>query len=48
MGDEDLYLVENLDPEEKDFVDKKVKDGVKIDKDESLELDDCSIDLGAN
>jgi hypothetical protein len=45
VGDDDLYLVEDLDPEEKVVSDKKVEDGVKIEKDESLNLDDCSINL---
>jgi hypothetical protein len=48
IGDDDLYLVENLDPEENVDDDKNVEDGVKIEKDESLELDDCSIDLRAD
>jgi len=44
VRDDYLYLVENLDPEEKVVVDKKVEDVVKIEKDENLNLDDCSID----
>jgi len=47
VGDDDIYLVENLDPEEKIDSDKKVGDGVKIEKDENLNLD-RSIDLGAD
>jgi len=43
---EDLYIVENYDPKEKVDADKKVVDKVKIEKDESLGLDDCSIDHG--
>jgi len=48
IGDDDLYLVENLDPEENVVAHKKVGVEVKIEKDESLGLDDCSIDLGAD
>jgi hypothetical protein len=40
-----LY-VENLDPQEKVVGDKKVGDEVEIEKDEILNLDECSIDLG--
>jgi len=36
---------ENLDPEEKVTADIKVGDEVKIEKNESLGLDDCSIGL---
>ena len=46
IGGDDWYLVEDLDPEEKVIVDKKVGDGVKIGKDESPGLDDYSIDIG--
>jgi len=48
IGDDDLYFVENLDHEENIDADKNFGDGVKIEKDESLELDDCSIDLRAD
>lgn len=48
VEDDGLYFVKNLDPEEKVDADKKVGDGVKIEKDENLGLDDCSIDLGAD
>jgi len=41
-----LYVVENPDHEDKVAAHKKVKNEVKIGKDESLQLDDCSIDLG--
>ncbi|KEH26754.1 hypothetical protein MTR_6g071585 [Medicago truncatula] len=41
IGDDDLYLVENLDPEKNVVAHKKVGDRVKIEKDESLGLDDC-------
>lgn len=43
-----MYFVENLDPEEKVIADKKVGDRVKIEKDESFNLDDCSIDIGVD
>jgi len=33
LGDDDLFLVENLEPKKKVFADKKVGDGVKIEKD---------------
>jgi len=46
IGDDILFRVENLNLEEKVAADKKVGDGVKIEKDESLGLDDYSIDLG--
>jgi hypothetical protein len=40
-----LYIIENLDPEEKIVVEKKVKDDVKMEKDENFNLDNVSIDL---
>jgi len=40
--DEDLHVIENLDPKEEVVVEKKVEDGVKIEKDN---LDDVIIDL---
>lgn len=40
IGDDDLYLIKNLDPKEKVVANKKVGDGVKIEKEENLELDD--------
>jgi hypothetical protein len=43
-----LYIIENLDLEEKIVAEKKIEDGVKIEKDESFNLYDVSIDLGAN
>jgi len=45
--DQDLYIIENLDPEEKVVVGKKVEDGVKLEKKDSFNLDDIDIDLGA-
>jgi len=45
IGDDDLYLVENLNHEEKVLTGKKVEDGVKIEKDKSLGLVDCSVDV---
>ncbi|AES98801.1 hypothetical protein MTR_5g072990 [Medicago truncatula] len=46
--DEDLYIIENLNPVKKLDVEKKVEDGVKIENDKSYNLDDVSIDLGAD
>jgi len=46
--DEDMYIIENLDPGKNVVAEKKVEDGVKIKNDESFNLDDCSIDLGAD
>jgi len=48
LGDDNLYIAENLDLEEKVVAHMMVGDGVHIEKDESLGLDDCSIctDLG--
>jgi len=43
--DQDLYIVENLDSEEKVVADKKVGDEVKIESDENFNLDDCSVYL---
>ena len=49
VGDgQNLYIVENLDPEEKVVTDKKVGDGVKIENYESFNFDDSGIDLGAD
>lgn len=48
MGYNDLYIDENLDLKEKAATDKKVGHGVKFEKDESLNLDDCSINFGAD
>jgi hypothetical protein len=45
IGDDDLFLVENLDPKDKIVADKKVGYEVEFEKDEILVLDDCSIDL---
>ena len=42
-----MVIVEDLEFEEKIVVDKKDEDEVKIQVD-SLGLDDCSIDLGAD
>jgi hypothetical protein len=47
IGDDNLFIVENVDPQEKVDNDKEVGDGVKI-EDESLGLDDCSNGLVAN
>jgi len=46
--DEDLYIMENLDQEEKVVAEKKVEDGVKIEKEDSFNLDDVGINLGVN
>jgi len=48
IEDDNLYLIENLDPKEKVDAHKKVRDGVKIEKDGSLRLDDSCIYLGAD
>jgi hypothetical protein len=45
--DQDLYIIENLNREEKVVVGKKVKDDVKLEKEDSFNLDDIDIDLGA-
>jgi len=45
--DEDLYIIENHDPEYKVVVEKKAKDGVKIEKEDSCNLDDVDIDFWA-
>jgi len=45
---DDLYLVEHLDPKDKVVAHKKVEEGIKIQKDEIIRLDDCSIDLSAD
>jgi len=45
--DQDLYIIENLDLENKVVVGKKGEDGVKIEKEDSFNLDDIDIDLGA-
>jgi len=46
VGDDDLHIAENLDPEETIAIDKKVRHGVKFEIDESLNLDHCSINRG--
>ena len=46
--DEYLYIIENLDPEEELVAEKKVEDGVRIEKDDNINLDDVNIDLGAD
>jgi hypothetical protein len=46
--DEDLYIIENLDPKKKVVAEKMVEDGVKIEKEDSFNLDDVGIDLGAD
>jgi len=48
IGCNDLYLVEHIDPKEKVAADKKVRHRVKFENDENINLDDCSINLGAN
>jgi len=45
--DQDLYIIENLDLEEKVVVWKNVEDGVKLEKEDNFNLDDIDIDLGA-
>jgi len=40
--DQDLYIIKNLDPEPG----KNVQDGVKLEKEDSFNLDDIDIDLG--
>jgi len=45
--DQDLYIIENLDPEEKVVEGKKPEDVVKLEKKDSFNLDDIDIDLGA-
>jgi hypothetical protein len=45
IGDDDVFIVENLEPQDKIANDKKLKDRVKI-EDEIIRLDDCSIDIG--
>jgi len=44
--DEDLYIIEDLDLEENVVPGKKAKDGVKLEKEDSFNLDDIDIDLG--
>jgi hypothetical protein len=44
---DDLFIAENFEPQEKVVVDNKVGDGVMV-EDESLKLDDCSIEHGAD
>jgi hypothetical protein len=46
--DEDLYIIENLDLEEKVVAEKKVEDDVKIEKEDNFNLDDVDINLGVN
>jgi len=41
IWDDNLFILENADPQEKVSNDKEVGDGVKIEG-ESLRLDDCS------
>jgi len=41
--DQDLFIIENLDPEPR----KKVEDGVKLEKEDNFNLDDIDIDLRA-
>jgi len=43
-----LFLIENLKLKEKVVADKKVRDGVNVEKDGSFRLDDCSIDIGTD
>jgi len=39
IGDnQDLYIIENLDPQEKVVAEKKVEDGVKIENNESCNI----------
>ncbi|KEH34266.1 hypothetical protein MTR_3g463860 [Medicago truncatula] len=45
--DQDLYIIENLDPDENVVAGKKAEDGVKLEKEDSFNLDDIDIDLGA-
>jgi hypothetical protein len=44
--DQDWYINENLDPEDKIVVGKKAEDGVKIEKEDNFNLDDVDMDLG--
>jgi hypothetical protein len=46
--DQDLYIIENLDLEEKVVARKNAEDGVKLEKENSFNLDDVDIDLGAD
>jgi len=46
LDDQDLYIIKNLDLEEKVVAGKK-DGGVKIEKEDSFNLDDIDIDLGA-
>jgi len=46
-GDQDLYIIENLDPKEKVVAGKKVEDSVKLEKEDNFNLDDIDINLGA-
>jgi len=46
IGYDDLFIVENLDLQDKVVDDKKVGDEVKI-EDVNLRLDDCNIVIGA-
>jgi len=45
--DQDLYIIENLDLEEKIVVGNKAEDGVKLEKKDSFNVDDIDIDLRA-
>jgi len=45
--DQDLYIIENLDLDEKVVAGKKTEDGVKFEKEDRFNLDDIDIDLGA-
>jgi len=47
IGDGDLFIVENLEPQDKVANDRKVRDGVKIEN-EIIRLEDCSIDIGVD
>jgi hypothetical protein len=46
--DQDLYIIENLDLEEKVVARKNAEDGVKLENENSFNLDDVDIDLGAD
>jgi len=46
VGIDDFFNVKNLDPEKNVVAVMKVGDGVNIETDEKLGLDDCSINLG--
>ncbi|KEH34242.1 hypothetical protein MTR_3g463560 [Medicago truncatula] len=46
--DQDLYIIENLDPKDKVVDENKTEDGVKIEKGDSFNLDNVDIYLGAD